>query len=436
LGAGASRRGSSVDGRHSSDHNVADLLWFVATGQPDVGKTTVSNNTSLRTALWDFKTRLQFTGWLQYLPNAVASLVCFVAAAAGWMIGTLPALLFWTPLVAGSSLLVMLLFDVCTVKYGLRPSERLPRRRDDLDAFDLMRARRSCRSFQSRNLPPEALAELKNCVAEWSDPARTLGDRPIRFEYVAAPLTVWPVVGAHEFLVAIAPREYDRLAVIDVGRSLQKVVTQATRMGLATCWIGPGADHASILSQLGPRFDPEADHIICVCAVGYRSLFKPMSIRLIQFIQRRRLHVSSLFFADPDFRIPLDTGTPPFDRFGRCYEVCQWSPSSFNAQPTRCAAVVRGTGAEGRVSRFDFFASTDSRFYAPVALGIWCANWETGCEALGISGRFSVLRPGERGVQGAPQLPRYDVSWLVDDRRVEAPGGRVSGQHGSRNRAI
>jgi nitroreductase len=50
------------------------------------------------------------------------------------------------------------------------------------------------------------------------------------------------VAGAHELLVAVAPRDYDRVAVIDVGRSLQKVVTAATRAGISTCWIGPGAD--------------------------------------------------------------------------------------------------------------------------------------------------------------------------------------------------
>ncbi|GLY83756.1 hypothetical protein [Actinoallomurus iriomotensis] len=60
----------------------------------------------------------------------------------------------------------------------------------------------------------------------------------------------------------------------------------------------------------------------------------------------------------------------------------------------------------------DFFTTTASRFYAPVALGIWCANWETGCEALGIPGRFQVLTPEERGVRDAPDLPRYHVSWI------------------------
>ena len=76
------------------------------------------------------------------------------------------------------------------------------------------------------------------------------------------------------------------------------VVHQATRTGLATCWIGPGADHASILRHLGDRFDPEHDHIICVCAVGSASRFLPLPIRLISRIQRRRLPLTALFFAD------------------------------------------------------------------------------------------------------------------------------------------
>jgi len=369
---------------------------------------------SLKTILWDVKTRLQFTGWLQYIPTALAACVCLLLAAAGWLVGALPVLTFWPPMIVGSLLLFFFVFDVVTSKLGLRPPEPLPQRREQLDAFDLMRARRACRSFQKRDLTTGDREELMESVRVHTQPVSLLGDRPIRFEYIAAPLTVWPVIGAHEFLVAIAPREYERLAVIDVGRSMQHVVHQATRMGLATCWIGPGADHASILEHLRDRFDPERDHIICVCAVGYASRFLPLPIRLISRIQRRRLPLTSLFFADTRAEQPLDVDAAPFDRFGRCYEVCQWAPSSFNAQPTRCAAVVDHDGGEPRVVRFDFLASTTSRFYAAVALGIWCANWEIGTRALDLAGHFVVLPPEERGVSDAPELPRYDVSWVSE----------------------
>jgi hypothetical protein len=126
--------------------------------------------------------------------------------------------------------------------------------------------------------------------------------------------------------------------------------------------------------------------------------------------QHRRLPLRELFFASPELDRPLDVGAEPFSRFGRCYEVCQWSPSSFNAQPTRCAAKVAG----GALRRFDFFASNASRYYSPVALGIWCANWETGCEALGIRGRFERLSEEDRS-EPKKDLPRYDVSWVLEE---------------------
>ncbi|MGW1168978.1 hypothetical protein [Streptomyces sp. NPDC001153] len=65
------------------------------------------------------------------------------------------------------------------------------------------------------------------------------------------------------------------------------------------------------------------------------------------------------------------------------------------------------------MKRPDFYSTTTSRFYAPAALGIWCANWETGCDALGIPGHFQVLTLEERGVSDAPELPRYHMSWIA-----------------------
>jgi hypothetical protein len=239
----------------------------------------------------------------------------------------------------------------------------------------------------------------------------TLGQAPIRFEYVNAPLTVWPVVNATEFLVAIAPSEYSRLAVIDVGRTLQKIVMDATRMGLGTCWIGPGADHASVIHHLGDRFDPERDHIICLCAVGYKSAYVPLLLRYMYYvIFKRRLPLSQLFFADANFKEPLDVEAEPFKSFGRTYEICEWSPSSYNGQTTRCVGV-----SNGQATRFDFYASTNSRYYAPVALGIWLANWELGCEALNIQGHFDILPAAETG-RTEDALPRYDMSWVVDEQ--------------------
>ncbi len=383
------------------------------TTSPQQSADTVISGALQNSLLWRVKLRLQFTGWLQFIPCAVAGLFCLLVAGVGWLLAPGSVPFFWVPFVLGVVFFVVLAFDIGTVKLGLHPVEALPTAPTDVDAFDLMRERHSCRSFQARDLTAEHRAELLEAVERHSRQECLIGDRPIRFEYVAAPLIVWPVMGAREFLVAIAPAEYDRTAVLDVGRSLQKVVLDATRMGLATCWIGPGADQQSVSAHLGDRHDPEVDHVICVCAVGYESRFKPLAIRLIQRAQQRRLPLASLFFADSEFAVPLDVEVAPFVTYGRCYEVCQWSPSSFNSQTTRCVAVAGADGGVPRPVRFDFCSSTNSQYYAPVAVGIWCANWEAGCEALGLAGQFAMLSAEERGISDAPEFPRYDVSWMV-----------------------
>jgi MFS family permease len=134
------------------------------------------------TRIWRVKLRLQFTGWLQYIPFALSALAFFLIAAFTHLFGfTRMADVFGF---IGTLLLAILVFDLLTVKFRIRFRERLPKRNDDL------------------------------------------------------------------------------------GRSLQKIVIDATRMGLGTCWIGPGADQTSVACHLGDRFNPKVDHIICVCAIG------------------------------------------------------------------------------------------------------------------------------------------------------------------------
>eukprot|EP00547_Thalassionema_nitzschioides_P011062 CAMPEP_0194259896 /NCGR_PEP_ID=MMETSP0158-20130606/44670_1 /TAXON_ID=33649 /ORGANISM="Thalassionema nitzschioides, Strain L26-B" /LENGTH=257 /DNA_ID=CAMNT_0038999879 /DNA_START=630 /DNA_END=1404 /DNA_ORIENTATION=- len=242
---------------------------------------------------------------------------------------------------------------------------------------------------------------------------QTLGPEFIRFEYVDSPLKVWPAVNAHEFLVAIGPAKYDRMAMIDVGRSLQAVILHATRMDVATCWIGPGADHLSVQKalKLEGRYNNTRDHIICVCAIGYKSLLVPLTIRLANILSHSRKPREELFF-DNNFQRPLDITKYPFNMYAKCYEAARWSPSSYNAQPTQClGSWDRTTNAV----RFDFYSSIKSRYYAPVAAGIWLRDWEAACESIGIRGRFAALTPKERGIENAdsiPTLPIYNISWI------------------------
>lgn len=209
------------------------------------------------------------------------------------------------------------------------------------------------------------------------------------------------------------------MAIINVGRSLQKVIYKATKMNIATCWIGPGADHGSIIKALGSaKFHPARDHIICVCAIGYKSIYNPTMINLAFRTMNSRLPLHHLFFSDSKMTLPVKVDEPPFDAFRKVFEACQWSPSSFNSQTTRCRAITTNTDS-GCCQRFDFFCSTASRYYAQVALGIWLANFEMGCQAMSVSGSFSVLQPisvgeGTEETREAVVPPfHYDVSWVT-----------------------
>ena len=168
------------------------------------------------------------------------------------------------------------------------------------------------------------------------------------------------------------------------------------------------------MRHLGERFDPEKDHIICVCAVGYKSRYIPLFIRIFNAQFKRRLPLSELFFTNADFDKPLDLDASPLNRFRRNYEICEWAPSSYNGQTTRGVAIMNSDSDAPQLERFDFYQTTESRYYAPVAAGIWCANWEMGCDALGIHGHAALLTEEERGIDDENVVPQYDLSWVLD----------------------
>ena len=98
------------------------------------------------------KLRLQFTGWLQYVPPLIVTLVILLIAGIMHLLGGSQIARGFA--FVGYLLLTVEIFDLITVKFRLRFPESLPKRKDDLELFDLMRSRRSCRSFQTRKLTP------------------------------------------------------------------------------------------------------------------------------------------------------------------------------------------------------------------------------------------------------------------------------------------
>ena len=378
---------------------------------------------NLFTAVWRVKLRLQFTGWLQYMIPAIVTLVFFLIAGLARLLGSTQAAI---PFVfVGALLLAVLTFDLLTVKFRLHPHERLPKRNDDLELFDLMRARRSCRSFQTRKLTSADYDELMEYVRLHSE-APTIGKSPVRFEYVSAPLTVWPTVNATEFLVAIAPQR-----IRPPRRHRRGPQPAKDRHGCHTHGIG------NVLDRTGrkPRQCHRGTWVTAsipgkttssACApLGYNHGIIPLFLRIFNAQFRRRLAAFLALFRRFEIQGTFEPGSVPIQPIRAHLRdmpvgaiFLQWPNHALRC---RHGEEWRRGEVEARLARFDFYAVTESRYYAPVAVGIWCANWEMGCEALGIPGHFAVLSAEERGIQeenARPQLPRYDVSWVLDERLV------------------
>jgi hypothetical protein len=176
------------------------------------------------------KKKLMYTGWLQYIITMVLATMFLVV---GFILSIVFNITVGLPFLAISAVLLLIdMIDIIMIKYDIRPKESFPDPLDELNVFDVMRSRRSCRSFQRRDLRTEDYKELMLYVEKESSLVNdsVLSKGSIRFEYIHAPLTVWPVVGAQEFLVAIAP--FDSYYQ---GENSEKKDYEGVGLGLSIC---------------------------------------------------------------------------------------------------------------------------------------------------------------------------------------------------------
>jgi len=165
-----------------------------------------------------------------------------------------------------------------------------------MDIRAAIRARRSTRRYAARSVPPEVLDRLEE-RARRADHLVRPGARVARVdgrERVARVLARYAgiyglVEGAPHLLVGLLPEDTP-VARLDVGYVLEQVVLEATRLGLATCWMTgsyrpdraarevemrPGEQVAAVVALGYPRVDPLArlhDGTVRRLARGHRRL--------------------------------------------------------------------------------------------------------------------------------------------------------------------
>lgn len=256
-----------------------------------------------------------------------------------------------------------------------------------MDIFEIIKSRRSVRSFDGSALSDAQACEIDKAIAGAEAPfggkvaisfAQIDGARDFR------PSTYGVIRGARAFMMLAAGA--DRASYLSAGFMMERIVLRLTEMGLGTCWISGTFRGKTFESKARV---PEGTSLIAVVAVGRpadKKSFVEKVMRRVAGCDSRK-PFGELFFMNI-FYTPYPADGP----FVRALEAVRLAPSAVNAQPWR--AVVR----DGSV---DFYCAGKG-LDKWLDMGIALCHFAEVCKAQGETGAFVVNEmpaPGPEGTQ-------------------------------------
>ncbi|HEY3449046.1 MAG TPA: nitroreductase family protein [Myxococcales bacterium] len=257
---------------------------------------------------------------------------------------------------------------------------------NDLEAI---RARRSVRTYLPDPLTAEERAGLERALASC---AKGPFGTEVRFALVAlgeaergesqALWTYGVIRHATTFVAgAIDPRQPG--ATLDFGHCLERVILEATKLGLGTCWLG-GTFRAGVFASR--MCLPAAYEIPCVTPVGRGAEKRTLVEKAFRTFagSDRRKPWSELFFEGVGRRslTPESAG-----RFAEPLECLRLAPSASNKQPWRVFKAASGEAWHFGLARNTFYdRSVSAVSLQEIDLGIGMSHFELACRTLGIAG--------------------------------------------------
>ena len=209
------------------------------------------------------------------------------------------------------------------------------------------------------------------------------------------------IKGAKVFIVgAVAKGDW---AMEDYGYGLERIVLEATSLGLGTCWLGGTFNRSASASRIGKRDD---EVVPAITPVGYPEDRKSIMDRAVRFIAKShsRKAWEELFFHGDD-RSPLQRNVAgPYAPALECVRI---GPSASNRQPWR---IVKDKGEKF----FHFYIRRTpgyGKIFPDVSLqdidmGIAMCHFEVAAQEIGRKGGWQRMpdAPPQRGLE-------YIVSW-------------------------
>lgn len=207
-----------------------------------------------------------------------------------------------------------------------------------MDMMDIIRARKSVRTFDGRTLSEHDNEILRKAIAEAMSP---FGSRifthiynVVEGENMKVPSTYGVVKGARTFLLVAIDISDEYSSTLTAGYACEAAVLKATEAGIGTCWLGGTFSRKDFAPAAKV---PERFRLIAVIPAGYpadKARFMERMMRKVAGSDSRK-PFGELFF-DKQWGVPLKKDT----HFAKALEAVRLAPSSTNSQPWR--AIVDG----------------------------------------------------------------------------------------------
>lgn len=289
----------------------------------------------------------------------------------------------------------------------------------DEPVTDLVRRRKSWRSYREEALSPEQIERINRFIESIDPPPF---ETSVRFGLFDAhlpekrrmPGTYGIIKGARHILVGAmdpSPMDFE-----DFGYSLESIILFCTQLGLGTCWMG-GTFNRTLFGLLIGLKDREV--IPAVSPVGHPASSRSLldSLFVLSAGSKNRKPFRELFFYE-SFSNPMDESLA--GQFAHVFEMVRLAPSAMNKQPWR---IVAAGGS------FHFFLARSAGYkrifteadLQRIDMGIAMFHFESAARDSGLAGSWQRME-ASHGIR-PPQGFEYRASWAPSDKAAAPAAG-------------
>ena len=250
--------------------------------------------------------------------------------------------------------------------------------------MEIIKARRSVRSFDEREIDPETLENLKSYAENIANPYGI----PVEFRYLDAKehgLTSPVVVGTEVYAAGKIPMEKNFSAAF--GYSFELFVLKAWELGIGTVWMGGTMNRDAFEKAMEVQ---DGWVMPCSTPLGYAA--KKMSVR--EKMMRTGIKADTrddfeeLFFSG-SFDTPLTREKA--GELEKAFEAVRLAPSAVNKQPWRVA--VCGDAVHFYLKRSKGFGYDEKLDMQMIDMGIALCHFDLAAKELGINAQFELADP-------------------------------------------